>query len=89
MTSSGRRLLRNWICHPLKDVQEINNRLNVVEDLMTTTEAMSLIAQCHRKLPDLERFLGQVKASVQSSTSLLLPFLGKKLLKQRVCLLYQ
>lgn len=89
VTSSGRRLLRNWICHPLKDVPEINNRLNVVEALMVTTEAMSLIAQCLRKLPDLERLLGQVKASVQSSVSLLLPFFGKKILKQRVCLLYQ
>ena len=27
VTSSGKWLLRNWICHPLKDVQEINNRL--------------------------------------------------------------
>ncbi|KAK3034368.1 hypothetical protein RJ639_032266 [Escallonia herrerae] len=29
VTSSGKRLLRNWICHPLKDVEEINRRLNV------------------------------------------------------------
>lgn len=78
--------MRNWICHPLKNAQEINNRLNVVEDLMTTTEAMSLICKCLRKLPDLERLLGQVKASVQSSALLLLPFCGKRILKQRVYL---
>ncbi|GMY35996.1 DNA mismatch repair protein MSH7 isoform X2 [Fagus crenata] len=84
VTSSGKRLLRNWICHPLKDIEGINNRLNVVEDLMAHSEVMSHIAQYLRKLPDLERLLGRVKASVQSSASLLVPLFGKKILKQRV-----
>jgi DNA mismatch repair protein MSH6 len=88
VTSSGKRLLRNWICHPLKDIDGINNRLNVVEDLMAHSEVMSHIAQYLRKLPDLERLLGRVKASVQSSASLLVPLFGKKILKQRVSLLY-
>ncbi|XP_059638111.1 DNA mismatch repair protein MSH7 [Cornus florida] len=84
MTSSGKRLLRTWICHPLKDVEEINLRLNAVEELMTHSETMLLVAQYLRKLPDLERLLGRVKASIQSSASLLLPLIGKKVLKQRV-----
>ncbi|KAG6723721.1 hypothetical protein I3842_03G222000 [Carya illinoinensis] len=84
MTSSGKRLLRNWICHPLKDIEDINNRLNVVEDLVAHSEIMSLVAQYLHKLPDLERLLGRIKASVQSSASLLLPSFGKKVLKQRV-----
>ncbi|XVF88507.1 hypothetical protein PTKIN_Ptkin19aG0056500 [Pterospermum kingtungense] len=84
VTSSGRRLLRSWICHPLKDVDSINNRLNVVEELMSHSEIMLLIAQYLRKLPDLERLLGRVKASIQSSASLVLPMIGKKILKQRV-----
>ncbi|RVW47557.1 DNA mismatch repair protein MSH7 [Vitis vinifera] len=67
VTSAGKRLLRNWICHPLKDVQGINNRLNVVEHLMTSTETMSFIAQCLRKLPDLERLLGQGAQVLESS----------------------
>ncbi|XP_030954393.1 DNA mismatch repair protein MSH7 isoform X1 [Quercus lobata] len=84
VTSSGKRLLRNWICHPLKDTEGINNRLNVVEDLMANSEVMLLVSQNLKKLPDLERLLGRVKASVQSSASLVLPLLGKKFLKQRV-----
>lgn len=88
MTSSGKRLLRNWICHPLKDIEGINNRLNVVEDLMANSEVMLLVSQNLKKLPDLERLLGRVKASVQSSASLVLPLLGKKILKQRVSILY-
>ncbi|KAK8597823.1 hypothetical protein V6N13_095220 [Hibiscus sabdariffa] len=84
VTSSGKRLLRSWICHPLKDVDSINNRLDVVEKLMSHSEIMLIIAQYLRKLPDLERLLGRVKASIQSSASLVLPMIGKKVLKQRV-----
>ncbi|OMO58071.1 hypothetical protein COLO4_34897 [Corchorus olitorius] len=84
LTSSGKRLLRSWICHPLKDVDSINNRLDVVDKLTSHSEIMLLIAQYLRKLPDLERLLGRVKASSQSSVSLVLPLIGKKVLKQRV-----
>ncbi|PIN11346.1 Mismatch repair ATPase MSH6 (MutS family) [Handroanthus impetiginosus] len=84
ITSSGKRLLRNWICHPLQDVEKINNRLAVVGDLMATSEITLHIAQSLRKIPDLERLLGRVKSSVQSSSILLLPLIGNKILKQRV-----
>ncbi|KAI3446975.1 hypothetical protein Pfo_003640 [Paulownia fortunei] len=84
ITSSGKRLLRSWICHPLQDVEKINSRLDVVEDLMANSEIMLHIAQSLRRLPDLERLLGRVKSSFQSSSVLLLPLIGNKLLKQRV-----
>lgn len=51
---------------------------------MGRAEIMALIAQYLRKLPDLERFLGQIKATFQSSALLLLPLIGNKILKQRV-----
>ncbi|XP_065851498.1 DNA mismatch repair protein MSH7 [Euphorbia lathyris] len=84
VTSPGKRLLRKWICHPLKCIDGINNRLNVVEVLMMHPEIMLVISQYLRKLPDLERMLGRVKASSLASASLVLPLIGKKLLKQRV-----
>ncbi|XAR53316.1 hypothetical protein NMG60_11021836 [Bertholletia excelsa] len=84
ITSSGKRLLKRWIGHPLKDVEEINCRLNAVEELIKHSETMLVSAQYLRKLPDLERLLGRVKASFQSSASLLLPVIGRKFLKQRV-----
>ncbi|KAI3923592.1 hypothetical protein MKW98_011222 [Papaver atlanticum] len=84
VTSSGKRLLRSWICHPLKEVGEINNRLNVVEELMKHSDITLVVTQCVRKLPDLERLLGRVKSIVRSSASLLLPLLGTKLVKQRI-----
>ncbi|KAL7093523.1 hypothetical protein ACP275_11G045500 [Erythranthe tilingii] len=84
ITPSGKRLLRNWICHPLQDVDKINSRLAVVEDLIAHSEITLHIAQSLRQLPDLERLLGRVKSSFQSSSILLLPLIGNKLLKQRV-----
>ncbi|GER26266.1 DNA mismatch repair protein MutS [Striga asiatica] len=84
VTSSGKRLLRNWICHPLQDVEKINSRLDVVEGLMQNPEIILQISQSLRQLPDLERLLGRVKSSFQSSSVLLLPSIGNKVLKQRV-----
>ncbi|KAK7364055.1 hypothetical protein VNO80_12398 [Phaseolus coccineus] len=84
VTSSGKRLLRNWICCPLIDAEMINNRLDVVDDLMAYPDIVSHIAQHLRKLPDLEHLLGRIKSSLQLSGPLLLPLLGKKILKQRV-----
>ncbi|KNA19440.1 hypothetical protein SOVF_061540 [Spinacia oleracea] len=84
ITPSGKRLLRSWICHPLKDVEEINNRLNVVEALITRSEIMLIVAQYLRKIPDLERLLAKVKAMVHSQAILTMPLVGKKTLKQRV-----
>ncbi|XP_076949725.1 DNA mismatch repair protein MSH7-like [Bidens hawaiensis] len=84
LTLSGKGLLRRWICHPLKDAEEINNRLNVVEELMGRAEIVAVTAQYLKKVPHLERFLGQIKATLKSSALLLLPLIGSKILKQRV-----
>ncbi|XP_054791375.1 DNA mismatch repair protein MSH7-like [Prosopis cineraria] len=84
VTSSGKRVLRSWICHPLKDVDGINNRLDVVDGLVSCPEIVSLIAQHLHKLPDLERLLGRIKITLQSSGPLLLPMFRQKVLKRRV-----
>ncbi|KAH7657352.1 DNA mismatch repair protein MSH6 protein [Dioscorea alata] len=83
-TSSGKRLLKRWICHPLKDIEDINDRLNVVEGLIKNSGISSVISEYLRRLPDIERLLGRVKASIGASSTLLLPFIGEKLLKQRI-----
>lgn len=85
-TTSGKRLLRRWICHPLKEIDDINDRLNVVEGLINNPEVISIMSQYLCKLPDLDRLLGRVKAFVGSSYVLLLPLIGAKMLKQQVCL---
>ncbi|CAH8326703.1 unnamed protein product [Eruca vesicaria subsp. sativa] len=84
VSPTGKRLLRNWICHPLKDAGSINKRLDVVEGFMGNSEIMQITGHYLQKLPDLERLLGRIKSSVQSSAYLLPALLGKKVLKQRV-----
>ncbi|KAL6560884.1 Mismatch repair protein msh3 [Orobanche hederae] len=84
ITSCGKRLLKNWICHPLQDVKMITSRLDVVGDLIANPGITLQISQSLRQLPDLERLLGLVKSSFQSSSILLLPLIGNKVLKQRV-----
>jgi len=72
----------------LIDAEMINNRLDVVDDLMANPDIVSHIAQHLRKLPDLEHLIGRIKSSLQLSGPLLLPLLGKKILKQRVSFCY-
>ncbi|KAG2317263.1 hypothetical protein Bca52824_020385 [Brassica carinata] len=84
VSPTGKRLLRNWICHPLKDIGSINKRLDVVEEFTANSEMMQITGQYLHKLPDLERLLGRIKSSVQSSAYLLPALLGKKVLKQRI-----
>ena len=56
----------------------------MVEALVMQPEIMLVVAQYLRKIPDLERLLGNVKAMVNSQAILMLPLVGKKTLKQRV-----
>ncbi|RRT85867.1 hypothetical protein B296_00002863 [Ensete ventricosum] len=84
ITASGKRLLRRWICHPLKDVTDINHRLNIVDGFIKHSGIISIIVGYLHRLPDLERLLGRVRSTVGSSSTLLLPFVGERVLKQRV-----
>lgn len=65
-------------------MEKINHRLDVIDRLVENSEATLSAAQYLRKLPDLDRLFGRVKASIQSSEALLLPLIGAKILKQRV-----
>ncbi|XP_010915052.1 DNA mismatch repair protein MSH7 [Elaeis guineensis] len=84
ITASGKRLLRRWICHPLKNIDDIKDRLNIVEGLIKDSGVTYIIAEYLHRLPDLERLLGRVKATVGSSSMLLLPLVGERVLKQRI-----
>ncbi|KAG8053162.1 hypothetical protein GUJ93_ZPchr0001g29498 [Zizania palustris] len=84
ITPSGKRLLRRWICHPLKDIDAINERLDIVEGFIQNCGLGSVTLEHLRKVPDLERLLGRVKSTVGLSSAVLLPFVGNKILKRRI-----
>lgn len=84
ITPCGKRLLRRWICHPLKDIDAINERLDIVEGFIQNCGLGSVTLEHLRKVPDLERLLGRVKSTVGLSSAVLLPFVGEKILKRRI-----
>ncbi|KAF8663152.1 hypothetical protein HU200_055753 [Digitaria exilis] len=84
VTTFGKRLLRRWVCHPLKDIDAINERLDVVEGFIQNCGLGPTTLVYLRKIPDLERLLGQVRSTVGLSSSVQLPFVGERILKKRI-----
>ena len=59
-TSMGRRLLKRRILHPLRDLNRINNRLDMVEDLFRDQSRLSRLREILGKTPDLERLCSRL-----------------------------
>ena len=60
LSPMGARLLRRWVLFPLKDVEQINRRLNVVEHFFKDTEAREQLKQQLETIGDLERLVSKV-----------------------------
>lgn len=59
-TPMASRLLKRWIVFPLKDVNAINNRLNVVEYLFKHPQLKELLIDQLHQIGDLERIISKV-----------------------------
>ncbi|MDO9341200.1 MAG: DNA mismatch repair protein MutS, partial [Bacteroidales bacterium] len=59
----GGRLLKRWISLPLKDIQPVNERLDIVQYLVENTAAKDKIAGLIRQVGDLERLISKVAVS--------------------------
>ncbi|KAJ3106424.1 DNA mismatch repair protein msh6 [Phlyctochytrium planicorne] len=62
LSPGGKRLLKQWVCHPLRDIGAINERLDAVEDLCQSPAVRDSLAQCLRGLPDMERIISRIHA---------------------------
>jgi DNA mismatch repair protein MSH6 len=60
LTSFGKRLFRKWICAPLRRIEDINARLDAIEDLHNVSEAKDEIRPLLKQIPDLERMLAKI-----------------------------
>ncbi|KAK0271791.1 DNA mismatch repair protein msh6 [Friedmanniomyces endolithicus] len=62
ITAFGKRMLRQWVCHPLADARKINQRLDAVEALNADGTVMDRFTASLSRLPDLERLISRVHA---------------------------
>ena len=62
ITPFGKRLFKQWVCHPLMDPVKINARLDAVEALNADSTIGDRFAASLSKLPDLERMISRVHA---------------------------
>jgi DNA mismatch repair protein MutS len=56
----GARLLKRWIVFPLKDIQQINERLELVEYFIKETDLRNLISQKIKGCGDIERLASKI-----------------------------
>ncbi len=56
----GARLLRRWVALPLKEIQPINDRLNVVEELTKNDDLFDSLSKDVHEIGDLERLISKV-----------------------------
>lgn len=62
ITPFGKRLFRQWVAHPLCDIQRINERLDAVEMLNADPTVREQFASQLVKMPDLERLISRIHA---------------------------
>ncbi|OJJ44601.1 hypothetical protein ASPZODRAFT_71397 [Penicilliopsis zonata CBS 506.65] len=62
ITPFGKRMFKQWVCHPLMDKQKINARLDAVDSLNADSSIRDQFSGCLAKMPDLERLISRVHA---------------------------
>ncbi|CDH49460.1 dna mismatch repair protein msh3 [Lichtheimia corymbifera JMRC:FSU:9682] len=71
-TRFGKRLLRKWVGRPLVDVQQLNERINAIEELLTTDNPMKpTVEDLLKHMPDLEKGLSRIHYGLSSPSELL------------------
>ncbi|TFG94204.1 DNA mismatch repair protein MutS, partial [Candidatus Thorarchaeota archaeon] len=71
VTPMGKRKLKQWILQPLRDVNEINRRLDAVEELARDAIVRKDISNSFRDLGDLERITSRIVFGSASARDLL------------------
>jgi len=60
VTPMGARMLRKWVLLPLKEIEKINERLNIVESFFKKEELRENLIQHLKSIGDLERLISKV-----------------------------
>lgn len=68
VTPFGKRLFRHWVCHPLCNIQKLNERLDAVDMLNADLSFREQFSSQMTKMPDLERLISRIHAGVCKPT---------------------
>ncbi|GKZ20743.1 DNA mismatch repair protein msh6 [Aspergillus brasiliensis] len=63
ITPLGKRMFKQWVCHPLVDANKINARLDAVDALNADPTVRDQFSSQLTKMPDLERLISRVHAA--------------------------
>lgn len=63
VTPFGKRMFRQWVAHPLCNIDKINERLDAVELLNNDPSVREQFASQLVKMPDLERLISRIHAA--------------------------
>jgi DNA mismatch repair protein MutS len=62
LSPMGGRLLKRWLALPLKDIQKIKNRHEIVSYLIENRDALSQIQKQIKSISDMERLISKIAA---------------------------
>ena len=62
ITPFGKRMFKQWVCHPLVDSKRINARLDAVDSLNADPSVRDQFSSQLTKMPDLERLISRIHA---------------------------
>ena len=62
ITPFGKRMFKQWVCHPLMDAAKINARLDAVESLNADMTVRDRFTSQLTRIPDLERLISRIHA---------------------------
>lgn len=68
-TGFGKREMKKWILNPLTNIDEINSRLEIVEDFIKNYDLLIRFRNCLSKLPDFEKSCGRIYKSATQRSS--------------------
>ncbi|KAF7597240.1 DNA mismatch repair protein msh6 [Aspergillus hancockii] len=63
ITPFGKRMFKQWVCHPLVDAKMINARLDAVDALNADPSIRDQFSSQLTKMPDLERLISRIHAA--------------------------
>jgi DNA mismatch repair protein MSH6 len=64
VTPFGKRMFRQWVCHPLADPKKINERLDAVDSLNADRTMREQFTSQMTRMPDLERLISRIHAGI-------------------------